>query len=212
MYTLNGGTLQSRAVEAIRNLRLARDWSQEYVAFELAINQNTLSKIELGRTKLTLNRIEQFCQLYNVDVTTLLCLPPPEELVQISKPEMDSNTLNKLLSEVLCELRMHRSFDFFAGLPTPPFAGGASDPTQSMIPPKISEEKTGQAVSASGPTGANNYNTGNKSRTIYANNYYEYGSQQNPNADDVIMNTPKVSEEEKNSPQFSSDDGNPVQY
>ena len=51
----------------IRTLRNAKGYSQEYVAAKLNINQNTYSKIESGQTKLTIERVEQLAQLYEVE-------------------------------------------------------------------------------------------------------------------------------------------------
>lgn len=51
----------------IRTLRNAKGYSQEYVAAKLKISQNTYSKIESGQTRLTLDRVKQIAELYEVE-------------------------------------------------------------------------------------------------------------------------------------------------
>lgn len=51
----------------MRALRERHKYSQEYVAAELGINQNTYSKIESGQTELTLKRVLQVCTVYGQD-------------------------------------------------------------------------------------------------------------------------------------------------
>lgn len=50
----------------MRILRDSNDYSQEYVASVLNINQKTYSSIESGKSKLTLQRIKQLADLYHV--------------------------------------------------------------------------------------------------------------------------------------------------
>ncbi|WP_041779194.1 MULTISPECIES: helix-turn-helix domain-containing protein [Belliella] len=55
-----------KAQKIIRILRESRDFSQEYVANVLDINQKTYSNLESGKTKLTLERIQQLAEFYHV--------------------------------------------------------------------------------------------------------------------------------------------------
>lgn len=48
-------------------LRDVNGYTQEYIASELGINQNTYSKLESGQTKLTVDRVKRLAELYNVD-------------------------------------------------------------------------------------------------------------------------------------------------
>ncbi|MDO8965737.1 helix-turn-helix domain-containing protein [Algoriphagus sp.] len=50
----------------MRILRESKEYSQEYVANVLNINQKTYSSIESGKSKLTVERINQLADLYHV--------------------------------------------------------------------------------------------------------------------------------------------------
>lgn len=50
----------------MRILRESQDYSQEYVADVLSINQKTYSNLEAGKSKLTVERIQKLAKLYNV--------------------------------------------------------------------------------------------------------------------------------------------------
>lgn len=54
------------AQKIMRILRESRDYSQEYVANILNINQKTYSNLESGKSKLTLERIQQLAEFYHV--------------------------------------------------------------------------------------------------------------------------------------------------
>jgi transcriptional regulator with XRE-family HTH domain len=57
---------------AIRNNREIRNYTQEYLAFKLNISQNAYSKIELGYTKITLERLFKIAEILEVDVIELI--------------------------------------------------------------------------------------------------------------------------------------------
>jgi len=57
---------------AIRNKREYRNYTQEYLAFKLHISQNAYSKIELGYTKITLERLFQIAEILEFDVTDFI--------------------------------------------------------------------------------------------------------------------------------------------
>ena len=62
----------------IYNIRTTREglgYSQEYMAMKLGIGQNGYSKIELGYTRITVERLYEIARILNTDVFTLL--PPP---------------------------------------------------------------------------------------------------------------------------------------
>jgi len=56
----------------IRNKREYRNYTQEYLAFKLNISQNAYSKIELGYTKITVERLFQIAEVLEFDVTELI--------------------------------------------------------------------------------------------------------------------------------------------
>jgi transcriptional regulator with XRE-family HTH domain len=51
----------------MRILREANGYTQEYIASELGINQNTYSKLEAGQTRLTVDRVRKLAGIYKVD-------------------------------------------------------------------------------------------------------------------------------------------------
>ena len=75
--------LKIKAIAAnIRHKREYRNYTQEYLAHKLNISQNAYSKIELGYTKITLERLFQIADILEFDIAELI------------NPEEDKNTLN----------------------------------------------------------------------------------------------------------------------
>jgi transcriptional regulator with XRE-family HTH domain len=61
---MDGITMKIRSVAAnIRKQREAKNYTQEYLAAKLKISQNAYSKIELGYTKITLERLFQIADI-----------------------------------------------------------------------------------------------------------------------------------------------------
>ena len=56
----------------IRKIRESKDFTQDYLAMKLAISQNAYSKIELGYTKITVERLFQIAQILEVDPVYLI--------------------------------------------------------------------------------------------------------------------------------------------
>lgn len=56
----------------IRKAREYRNYTQEYLAFKLSISQNAYSKIELGHTKLTVDRLFQIAEVLEVDPVVMI--------------------------------------------------------------------------------------------------------------------------------------------
>lgn len=56
----------------IRKIREYRNYTQEYLAMKLGISQNAFSKIELGYTRITLERLIQISHILEVDTIDLL--------------------------------------------------------------------------------------------------------------------------------------------
>jgi transcriptional regulator with XRE-family HTH domain len=69
--------LKIKAIAAnIRNKREQRNYTQEYLAVKLNISQNAYSKIELGYTKITVERLFQIAAILEFDVSELLDTEP----------------------------------------------------------------------------------------------------------------------------------------
>lgn len=58
----------------IRQIRESKGYTQDYLAMKLAISQNAYSKIELGYTKITLERLFQIAELLEADPINLLAV------------------------------------------------------------------------------------------------------------------------------------------
>ncbi len=59
-------------VQTIRQRRLALNYSQEYMAYKMQMGQNCYSKIELGNSKLTVERLLSICALLELDTSEIL--------------------------------------------------------------------------------------------------------------------------------------------
>jgi transcriptional regulator with XRE-family HTH domain len=62
----------------IRKIRAYKNYTQDYLAAKLSISQNAYSKIELGYSKLTLNRLFQIASILEVDAVQLINLENDE--------------------------------------------------------------------------------------------------------------------------------------
>ncbi len=58
----------------IRKIRAFRNYTQDYLAAKLGISQNAYSKIELGYSKLTLERTFQIAIILDVEMTQMISL------------------------------------------------------------------------------------------------------------------------------------------
>ncbi|MDB5000704.1 MAG: transcriptional regulator [Mucilaginibacter sp.] len=56
----------------IRNKREKLNYTQEYLAAKLGISQNAYSKIELGYTKITVERLFQIADILETDLMELI--------------------------------------------------------------------------------------------------------------------------------------------
>jgi transcriptional regulator with XRE-family HTH domain len=56
----------------IRHKREYRNYTQEYLALKLDISQNAYSKIELGYTKITVERLFQIADILEFDVAEFI--------------------------------------------------------------------------------------------------------------------------------------------
>ncbi|SEO08499.1 MULTISPECIES: helix-turn-helix domain-containing protein [unclassified Mucilaginibacter] len=68
-------TLNNKVKAIAANIRRTREqlnYTQEYLAAKLKISQNAYSKIELGYTKITVERLFQIATILEVDVHELI--------------------------------------------------------------------------------------------------------------------------------------------
>lgn len=66
----------------IRKIREFRNYTQDYLAAKLGISQNAYSKIELGYSKLTLERLFQIASILEVEIMQVISFNQAE-FVQI---------------------------------------------------------------------------------------------------------------------------------
>lgn len=65
----------------IRTLRRNREYSQDYMALMLHISQNAYSRLENGKTPITIDRYYEICQILQVKPSELM------DLVELPKPK-----------------------------------------------------------------------------------------------------------------------------
>ncbi|WEK37632.1 MAG: helix-turn-helix transcriptional regulator [Candidatus Pseudobacter hemicellulosilyticus] len=65
----------ARIAGRIRTLRRNREYSQEYMALLLNISQNAYSRLENGKTPITIDRLYQICSILQTDPVQLLDSP-----------------------------------------------------------------------------------------------------------------------------------------
>jgi len=58
--------------EKIRMFRIMKGYSQEYMANELDISQNAYSRLEAGKTEITVRRVYQVASVLGISVYELL--------------------------------------------------------------------------------------------------------------------------------------------
>ena len=66
------GVINKKITLNLRNARLMRNYSQEYMALKLKISQNAYSKMEMGRTRITVETVFKIADILEVDIYTLL--------------------------------------------------------------------------------------------------------------------------------------------
>src|ERR1700761_7184725 len=74
---------ERKVASNIRKIREYRNYTQEYLAARLNISQNAYSKIELGYTKITVERLFQIADVLEYDVIDLLSIKP--EIIHSSR-------------------------------------------------------------------------------------------------------------------------------
>ncbi|RYY37515.1 MAG: XRE family transcriptional regulator [Sphingobacteriaceae bacterium] len=71
MKDILSGKIKSVAAN-IRKTREEKNYTQEYLAAKLKISQNAYSKIELGYTKITLERLFQIAEVLEITAIDLI--------------------------------------------------------------------------------------------------------------------------------------------
>ncbi len=90
--------------EKIRELREAYNWTQEDMANKVAMSANGYAKIERGETRITLQRLEQFAQIFNIDISELLNGKDSNLVIQIEKNNKNNISVYGLSSDLTAEI------------------------------------------------------------------------------------------------------------
>ena len=70
---MNTNTTDTKTVlESIHSLRRIREYSQDFMAYKLGISQNAFSKLESGKTPLTMERFFKIAALLEVSPVILI--------------------------------------------------------------------------------------------------------------------------------------------
>jgi transcriptional regulator with XRE-family HTH domain len=69
-----------KVAQNIRKIREYRNYTQEYLAAKLRISQNAYSKIELGHTRITIDRLLYIADVLGVDPIAILNIDDSEIL------------------------------------------------------------------------------------------------------------------------------------
>lgn len=81
----------ARIAVKIRVIRRNREYSQEYMAILLNISQNAYSRLENGKTPITIDRLYQICSILQTNPRDLLDPDDPAQQVQV-QGEWQRNT------------------------------------------------------------------------------------------------------------------------
>lgn len=76
-YNLTATTI----IQNIKSIRIAKQYSQDYVAAKLNISQNAYSKMELGYTEIPLERLLNLVSILEIEIIDLL---NPEKPLRIA--------------------------------------------------------------------------------------------------------------------------------
>lgn len=90
--------------EKIRGLREAYNWTQEDMANKVAMSANGYAKIERGETRITLQRLEQFAQIFNIDISELLNGKDSNLVIQIEKNNKNNISVYGLSNDLTAEI------------------------------------------------------------------------------------------------------------
>lgn len=72
MYMKQNTPCTKTVLESIHSLRRIREYSQDFMAYKLGISQNAFSKLESGKTPLTMERFFRIAELLQVSPVDLI--------------------------------------------------------------------------------------------------------------------------------------------
>ena len=82
--------------EKIRVLREINQWSQEEMAEKLAMSANGYAKIERGQTNISIDKLKQIAQIFNIDMVDLITNQDKTFFFSIGDNNVNSHNLNSM--------------------------------------------------------------------------------------------------------------------
>jgi transcriptional regulator with XRE-family HTH domain len=84
----------------IRKLRQAQDFSQEFMAMQMRITMSAYSKIERGKTELTLHRLSQIAEVLKIDITEFFKEEAASQVAEAPIPDYGFVTRREFAEQV----------------------------------------------------------------------------------------------------------------
>ncbi len=85
------------AARHLKLLRLERNLTQEYIAFELGVSQKTYSNMECGHSKISLKQLHTLANIYQINVVELITKlfeSDPKVIDYIKKSNQDRSEID----------------------------------------------------------------------------------------------------------------------
>ncbi|MBK0397195.1 helix-turn-helix domain-containing protein [Kingella bonacorsii] len=82
--------------DKIRVMREINQWSQEEMAEKLAMSANGYAKIERGQTNISIDKLKQIAQIFNIDMVDLITNQDKTFFFSIGDNNVNSHNLNSM--------------------------------------------------------------------------------------------------------------------
>ena len=82
--------------DKIRVMREINQWSQEEMAEKLAMSANGYAKIERGQTNISIDKLKQIAQIFNIDMVDLIANQDKTYFFSIGDNNVNSHNLNSM--------------------------------------------------------------------------------------------------------------------
>ena len=82
--------------DKIRVMREINQWSQEEMAEKLSMSPNGYAKIERGQTNISIDKLKQIAQIFNIDMVDLITNQDKTFFFSIGDNNVNSHNLNSM--------------------------------------------------------------------------------------------------------------------
>lgn len=86
--------VNSQVAVKIRKLREKNGYSQEYVATEMGIPQNSYSSLENGKVRITIEKVFLLSKIFNESIYEILDLPAYQQFQNCSQQTVNGSVVN----------------------------------------------------------------------------------------------------------------------